>query len=269
MFLNKLEEINARICRAGNQIDSLKADMDRFCTNIRQSIVREVCDEHDEQQWVFQGETPNTPIEWSLRVGEILHNLRSTLDHLVCQLILDNGQEPTKENAYPIFKDESMWSNKDYRDGLNGVPSTIKTIIEKHLEPYTGGINLPFDVSAFETLRTFCNIDKHQHTHRFIVQASVTGISDIRENHPLLNSSRTIPSPQPREFPGNLEKDKILLCYDNVSIKMYPSFLVEVRFEYAPDAQEYELPARTVPDILQEWHKAVAGAVRLVSNGSI
>ena len=261
--MNKLEEIHAKIRRAGDQIDSLTADMDRFCTDIRQSIVREVHDEPDEQVWVFRGETPRAPIEWSLRVGEILHNLRSALDHLVSQLLLANGQKPTRQNAYPIANDESKWSRN--RDRLKGVTPRIETIVER-LQPYTGGINLPFDVSAFGTLHTLCNIDKHQHLHRFLVRTSGIGPIDFGENHPPLNRSSTSPPLRGSGSCGKIEKGKILLGFNNAAVELHPSFQIEVPFE---DARASELPAGTVPYILHKCHAAVRGAVGLITKGTI
>ena len=208
--MNKLEGIHAKISRAGDQIDLLTADMDRFCTDIRHSIIREVREDSDEQVWVYRGETPRTPIEWSVRAGEILHNLRSTLDHLVWQLVLANGQEPNRQNEYPIVNDESKWSRK--RERLKGVTPRVEAII-KSLQPYTGGLYLPFDVSAFWTLHTLCNIDKHRHLNMVIVETSGIGPIDFGENHPPLNRPSTSPLLQGWGSRGKIEKNKVLLPF--------------------------------------------------------
>lgn len=233
--------------------------MDRFCTDIRQSIVREVREDSDEQVWVYRGETPHTPVEWSVKFGEILYNLRSALDHLVSQLLLANGQEPSRQNSYPIVNDESKWSSN--KDRLKGVLPRVETIVER-LQPYTGGIYLPFDVSAFWTLHTLCNIDKHQHLHRFIVRTSGIGPIDFGENHPSLNRPSTSPPLQGRGVWGKIEKDNVLLCFNNVTVELHPSFQIEVRFE---DAGEPEVPAGPVPYILRKCHTAVHRAVELLA----
>lgn len=257
--MNKLDGIYAKINRAGDQIDSLTADMDRFCTDIRQSIVREVCEDSDEQAWVYRGETPRTPIEWSVRVGEILHNLRSALDHLVSQLLLANGQEPSRQNSYPIVNDESEWSKN--KDRLKGVTPRVETIVER-LQPYTGGINLPFDVRAFGTLHTLCNIDKHRHLNMVIVRTSGIGPIDFEDDHPLFNRPSTSPPLQGQGLCGKIEKGKVLLRFNNAMVELQPSFQIEVRFE---DAREPEVPADTVPYILHKCHTAVRGAVELLA----
>ena len=144
--MTNFKGIHAKISRASDQIDSLKADMDRFCENIRRSIVPEVHKEADEQVWVYRGETPNGPIEWSVRLGEILYNLRSALDHLVWQLVLANEQTPGRRNAFPIVNDECDWKRATRQ--LEGVAPEDQQII-RYLQPFTGGINLPFDVGIF------------------------------------------------------------------------------------------------------------------------
>ena len=257
--MNKLDGIYAKINRAGDQIDSLTADMDRFCTDIRQSIVREVREDSDEQVWVFRGETPSLPIEWSIRVGEILYHLRSTLDHLVWQLVLANGQEPSHRNAYPIVKDESEWSRN--KDRLKGVTPRVETIVER-LQPYTGGIDLPFDVRAFETLYTLCNIDKHRHLNMVIVETS--GIDSIvfGVNHPPLNRPSTSPPLQGWGPLGKIEKDKVLLCFNDATVELHPSFQIEVEFEGAGEPRVLVGP---VPCLLQECQKVVRGAVVLLA----
>ena len=117
--MTNFKGVHAKINRASDQINSLKADMDRFCEKIRRSIVHEVHKEANEQVWVFRGATPNVPIEWSVRLGEIFYNLRSALDHLVWQLVLANGQTPRRHHAFPIVKDEGDWQRATRR--LEGV----------------------------------------------------------------------------------------------------------------------------------------------------
>src|SRR6202030_4034556 len=43
------------------------------------------------------------PADISLICGDIIQNLRSALDHLVCQLIIPGGNEPCIDSGFPIF----------------------------------------------------------------------------------------------------------------------------------------------------------------------
>ncbi|HEV3192837.1 MAG TPA: hypothetical protein VGY54_20165, partial [Polyangiaceae bacterium] len=37
-------------------------------------------------------------------IGEFLHDLRSALDHIAWQLVMNNGGEPTRDTSFPILK---------------------------------------------------------------------------------------------------------------------------------------------------------------------
>jgi hypothetical protein len=55
--------------------------------------------------WLWQLKTSGTspPVRWSVVVGEIIHDLRSALDHLVCQLAIANQNSATMGHQFPIF----------------------------------------------------------------------------------------------------------------------------------------------------------------------
>lgn len=110
------------------------------------------------------------PLRWGVVVGEIVHNLRSALDHLVWQLIRLNGCRPRGNPTYPTLKTEPA----DFRlavlgtaakpGPLRGVRDDALAIIER-TQPYHGGGN--FVLSA---LNTIWSADKH----RFLVPTHVT-----------------------------------------------------------------------------------------------
>ena len=156
-----LEGIRGKVRRAEDGLALLTDEMTRFCRELQESVQHEVREDRDEQVWVYRGETPNAPIEWSIRIGEILYNLRSALDHLAWQLVLANGQTPGPHTAFPIVDREPAWNSRRDRD-LRGMSEPAIAQI-RWLQPYGGGLNLPFDVSAFLHLHTLCNIDKHRH----------------------------------------------------------------------------------------------------------
>ncbi len=96
----------------------------------RSRAFNEVHEDADEQVWVFRGSTPNVPIEWFIRLGEILYNLRSALDHLVWQLVLANGKTPGRDNSFPIIKNEDDWQTQKTgkRWMLKGVSQSAKAV---------------------------------------------------------------------------------------------------------------------------------------------
>src|ERR1700751_5324457 len=71
----------------------LNHDPDRKCMNLALRRVK-----------------PNNP-DWAFIAGDIVHNLRSALDHLVCQLALLNGKPRSccRDTAFPICIKESSF----------------------------------------------------------------------------------------------------------------------------------------------------------------
>ena len=231
--------------------------MNRFCEEVRQSIIHEVREEAGEQVWVYRGDTLVAPIEWSIRIGEILYNLRSALDHLVWQLVLANEQKPSRHNAFPIVEEEKDWPKK--KEQLKGVAPGVETMIER-LQLFTGGIGLPFDVRAFQTLNTLCNIDKHRYLIVAIVNSS--GIEPITfgYDHPPLHRSETSPPLRGSGLLGKIEKERILLRFNDARAEMKPSLRIKIGFQDIP-----EIGAGVVPAILRHCLEAVQGAVSILT----
>ena len=152
--------IHAKLLRAEQKIQKIVNEADTLCETVKQGIVREVC-EHNEQVWTYRNETPEAPVKWSILIGEILYNLRSALDQLVWQLVLDNQQTPGRHNEFPITKDHQQWQQESVRT-LRGVSQRHQAMIG-YLQPFTGGINLPFAVSRLRVLDGLSNIEKHRH----------------------------------------------------------------------------------------------------------
>ena len=48
-------------------------------------------------------DVPTADLEWSIRIGEVLHQLRSALDHLAWQLVLLDGARPSRQTQFPIL----------------------------------------------------------------------------------------------------------------------------------------------------------------------
>lgn len=104
---------------------------------------------------VFRLRNIAIPIDLSLRIGDVLSNLRSTLDYLVWQLVLANGCTPDRRNEFPFYGDRKSF-NEGRLGKLRGVCPTAQTIIEQ-LQPYNRGNWYLF---ALNTLR---NEDAHRY----------------------------------------------------------------------------------------------------------
>ena len=58
------------------------------------------------------------PTEWSVVIGEIIHGLRTALDHAVYALSTPDDGDPPSGTEFPIFKDESKFRNTNRPGGL-------------------------------------------------------------------------------------------------------------------------------------------------------
>jgi hypothetical protein len=99
-------------------------------------------------------------IEWGLLIGDVLHNLRSALDHLAWRL---GGDPPPNEGTseFPIFWDKTAFRT----NGINkvvGVPDHPLAIIED-LQPYHRG-NTAKNHPLWR-LYLLSNFDKHRLLH--------------------------------------------------------------------------------------------------------
>lgn len=87
----------------------------------------------NEARWVISGEVPEE--EFALIFGDVLGNLRASLDSLVWQLVIANGEEPGLRNQFPVAKTEKEWVRAMERGWLCGVADKWVQEI-KSLQPY-------------------------------------------------------------------------------------------------------------------------------------
>ena len=161
-----------KVARAKEHLDELEPEL-------RAYFEREpyrVADQPDvEDGWMvirIIGVTEHPDPMWSVRVGELIHDLRSALDNLVWQLVLVNGKDPGEHNQFPIYTEPPKGRSRFFRkatrldDMLAGVdPSAVATI--KELQPYHGRHMHRQHRTALAWLATLSNIDKH----RFVLPA--------------------------------------------------------------------------------------------------
>jgi hypothetical protein len=80
----------------------------------------------------------DVPDELSIIAGDVIHNLRSALDHLIWQLVLVNGGKPDEmKTEFPVW-----WSKANFESGgpgnAKGVSKEALDILYA-LKPYKGG----------------------------------------------------------------------------------------------------------------------------------
>lgn len=146
--------IGLKLSRAKQQFHALSADVQAFLEDEPYDLVGQYYPEGRELALVAKDVKPCDGM-WGVRAGEIAHNLRSALDHLVWELIVHHtGSEPTHKTQFPIFKDEA-----NYRDHIiRGVSPEARTLI-KSLQPFATGES---HKSPLWHLYLLSNFDKHR-----------------------------------------------------------------------------------------------------------
>jgi hypothetical protein len=115
------------------------------------------------------------PLWWSPIIGDVVHNLRSALDHLAWQLVIRNGRNPeSARSQFPIFTrdpfdlsahdspKEAKRARDAWRNQTRGMHrGDIKFL--KGLQPYDSPD--PVDEHPLARLNQFSNWDKHREFH--------------------------------------------------------------------------------------------------------
>ena len=152
------DEIDARIKMADDMIVSLSKDLTSFCEEHQNRVVVEKKGEP------LRMPREPTPVEWRIRIGVIAYLLRSSLDHLVWQLVLDNGNAPDHRNEFPIF---------NYGENLN-VDRMLNGVADRHRHRILA-VRRSISSLPLLKLKTLCNTDKHRHATIALVE--LTGLT--------------------------------------------------------------------------------------------
>jgi hypothetical protein len=82
------------------------------------------------------------PVEWSGYIGDVIHNLRSSLDCIATELVLRYGQNVTekvlRDTYFPIVQERTKLSSKKPVEFFARVGPRVERLI-RLLQPYCGG----------------------------------------------------------------------------------------------------------------------------------
>lgn len=132
---------------------------------------------------------PKNP-EWGLLLGDMVHNLRSALDHLVWQLVLLNGEKPRRQNQFPIIGTKNeYWEipvnrSESVRDRMLSRVSDDHRAFIDIVQPFNAG-NDPTG-TALAVLSWISNTDKHRVVHAGFVltEEPSEDLFDVTTLHP-------------------------------------------------------------------------------------
>jgi hypothetical protein len=111
----------AKIARARVLIGALDSEVDSFRNNEPYSIT-----EHDDQETGTRYAiltVREVPLTISARIGEILYDLRSALDHVVTDLTIAHSGQELPGTEFPIYTDRDLYFEQVRRDNRSGEPA--------------------------------------------------------------------------------------------------------------------------------------------------
>jgi len=150
---SRLSSTIAKIERAKEHVRNLETEISTFWSPDRYTISREDDPDTGDEVFRIHGKDFDLPARWSCIIGEVVHNLRSALDHLAWQLVLANGQTPARTTEFPIFETSDKYESRV--EGKIKGASDAAMRVAKSLKLYKGGN----DIYLVHALNI---IDKHR-----------------------------------------------------------------------------------------------------------
>ena len=158
-----LEGVVSKIRRAQEHSNSLKEEVNAFTNSGDYDTLPERNSDGSEYRLRIKfGQLKPDVVRWGVMFGDVLHNLRSALDHLAWQLVLTGGGEPGSTTSFPIFKDRDKFVSLS-RDPVRGVSNKVRELIEG-VQPFQRGRE-EAALSALWVLHELSNWDKHRLVH--------------------------------------------------------------------------------------------------------
>lgn len=149
------DSLDAKIARANDLLTTLERDSSSFLAqNYR--VEGRLDRRAREYRFVALG-SPVLPHHFSVLIGEIIHHLRTVLDHLV--FVLASGRGNPSRLAFPVCRDERGFRASLKRGALRGVPDEAVQVIER-LQPYRTSPH-PEQATLYQ-LHNLNIIDKHR-----------------------------------------------------------------------------------------------------------
>ena len=161
-----LDGCRRKVERAKHHIENITADARSFLASCGYRFRRD--HQGDPPSLILTVEQinlPQVPEQFSIVAGEAIYQLRTTLDHLVFELIRSQNQVPTRKNSWPILTKKHMMAFEGKTKGVS--PSALKLI--ESLQPYQMGVR--YKDHTLWRLRELNDWDKHNFVIRTFLAA--------------------------------------------------------------------------------------------------
>ena len=160
-----LTGVRLKLDRAEDHLDALSAELREWVEAKPQALTTQLNPIDQSYSVIFKQEP--LPENWGVKLGDVVHNMRSSLDHLVAQLVLLAGKAVHENHQFPIFNKPNDWMGKVVKPPKQRKRGWLDFIDRDHvamieaLQPYQTTTGLP----SLGMLRRFSNADKHRLIH--------------------------------------------------------------------------------------------------------
>jgi hypothetical protein len=214
MRANHLKVSQAKIDRAKFHVEELKEQLRKGSRDEMEGVTFEV--DLEAKELIVRNKTTTDFINHlSIIAGEVVHQLRSALDHAVWQLVIEGGGEPKEGfTGFPISRQKTDYEKRGTAM-INGVKPGIKALIDA-FQP----IGPDYANSPLYLLNEFWNRDKHRLLNFVVIHTDICQIHFVFPNGKVLtdridlaegaieNGAVLARYPLPEEFTPEVQKVK-------------------------------------------------------------
>ena len=111
----------------------LKAEIGAFTHTDNYVVIRHV--DHKAMECTFTAIPQTIPLRFSVLAGEIIHHLRSSLDHVAWALVLARHKTPSFKVQFPICLTEKEFIAATKRGIMKGISARAQAVIQS-IQPY-------------------------------------------------------------------------------------------------------------------------------------
>jgi hypothetical protein len=153
-----MDGISARLQRADELLTGLTTEVDRLRASIPAPRIEKGF-KPGSSVYAFRAcSNFEVPPRLAVLTGELIYHFRSSLDHLVTELVRANGRQETRRNQFPISRTEQEHRELVRRGYLHGMSERHIRAIEL-FQPFR---ETKPDQTALLCLRELSNCDKHR-----------------------------------------------------------------------------------------------------------
>jgi len=162
----------AKVDRAREQTNALAADFQRFY-DCKPYVVAQTLDPESRRKSAVFRATEPIPVEWSVILGEVFHDLRSALDNAIYEMICIEQGAALPQTEFPVFEDELKYMSSS-KAGVPNLPSGLHKIrginvdaqkIVRELQPFQARKAHPNSEPILALVHDLNITDKHRTIH--------------------------------------------------------------------------------------------------------